>query len=43
MIQPFWAIPLMGLTRVNARQFMGYCALLMLLATPVFIAALLFF
>ena len=30
MIQPFWAIPLMGLTRVNVRQFIGYCALLML-------------
>ena len=43
MIQPFWAIPLMGLTRVNARQFMGYCALLMLLVVPVFIAALLCF
>ena len=43
MVQPFWAIPLMGLTRVNARQFMGYCALLMLLAVPVFIAALLCF
>ncbi len=40
MIQPFWAIPLMGLTQVNVRQFMGYCALLMLLAGPVFIAAL---
>jgi short-chain fatty acids transporter len=41
MIQPFWAIPLMGLTGVNVRRFMGYCALLMLLAGPVFVAALL--
>jgi len=41
MIQPFWAIPLMGLTGVHARSFMGYCALLMLLATPVFLLALL--
>jgi short-chain fatty acids transporter len=41
MIQPFWAIPLMGLTRVNAREFMGYCALLMLLAVPAFCVALL--
>ena len=40
MIQPFWAIPLIGLTGVNARQFMGYCALLMLLAMPVFVLAL---
>lgn len=41
MIQPFWAIPLMGLTGVNARSFMGYCVLLMLLALPVFVVALL--
>jgi short-chain fatty acids transporter len=26
MLQPFWAIPLMGLTRVDPRRFMGYCA-----------------
>jgi len=43
MIQPFWAIPLMGLTGVNVRRFMGYCTLLMLLAAPVFIMALLLF
>lgn len=43
MIQPFWAIPLMGLTGVNVRSFMGYCTLLMLLAAPVFILALLLF
>jgi short-chain fatty acids transporter len=43
MIQPFWAIPLMGLTRVNVRQFIGYCALLMLLAGPVFVLALLLY
>ncbi len=43
MIQPFWAIPLMGLTGVNVREFMGYCTLLMLVATPVFIVALLAF
>jgi len=40
MVQPFWAIPLMGLTGVNVRQFMGYCALLMLLSGPVFLAML---
>jgi short-chain fatty acids transporter len=40
MIQPFWAIPLMGMTRVNAREFMGYCALLMLVAVPFFLVAL---
>ena len=43
MIQPFWAIPLIGMTRVSAREFMGYCALLMLLAIPVFVVALLMY
>lgn len=43
MVQPFWAIPLMGLTRVDARAFMGYCALLMLLAAPVMAVGLLFY
>ncbi len=43
MVQPFWAIPLMGMTKVNARQFMGYSALLMILSIPVFAAALLFY
>lgn len=43
MIQPFWAIPLMGLTGVNVRQFMGYCALLMLPAAPIFALALVLF
>jgi short-chain fatty acids transporter len=40
MIQPFWAIPLMGQTGVNVREFMGYCALIMLLAAPVYLIAL---
>ncbi len=39
MVQPFWAIPLMGMTKVNAREFMGYCALLMLVAIPIFALA----
>lgn len=43
MIQPFWAIPLMGLTGVNARRFMGYCALLMLVAMPAFLITLITF
>ncbi len=41
MIQPFWAIPLMGLTGANPREFLGPCVLLMLAATPIFIGALL--
>jgi len=42
MIQPFWAIPLMGITGTSPREFLGPCVLLMLVATPVFIGALLF-
>ena len=43
MIQPFWAIPLMGLTGVDVRRFMGYCALLLLAAAPVFAVVLILF
>jgi short-chain fatty acids transporter len=43
MMQPFWAVPLMGLTGVDVRAFMGYCILIMLLATPVYVVGLLLF
>ena len=33
----------MGLTGVNVCQFIGYCALVLLQAAPVFMVALLFF
>jgi short-chain fatty acids transporter len=42
MVQPFWAIPLMGMTKVDPRQFLGYCAAVMLLAGPVFMIAVTF-
>ena len=41
MLQPFWALPLLALTGLRARDIMGYCAALMLLVTPIFVAALL--
>lgn len=41
MTQPFWALPLAGLTGVDVRRFLGYCVLLMIVATPIFIVALL--
>jgi short-chain fatty acids transporter len=34
MLQPFWALPLLAVTRLEARQIVGYTALLMLLAVP---------
>jgi short-chain fatty acids transporter len=40
MIQPFWALPLLGVMRLRAQQVMGYASVLMLAATPVFLGAL---
>ncbi len=43
MLQPFWALPLLAITGLEARQIMGYTILVMLLSAPIFIAALTFF
>jgi len=40
MLQPFWALPLLSITGLQARQIMGYTILAMLVATPVFILLL---
>ena len=32
MLQPFWALPLMAITGVKARDIVGYTALVMLVA-----------
>jgi short-chain fatty acids transporter len=42
MFQPFWAIPLLGLTKVRARDILGYTMLVMIVLTPVFALALYF-
>lgn len=42
MFQPFWAIPLLGLTRVRARDILGYTMIVMVVLTPVFALALYF-
>jgi short-chain fatty acids transporter len=34
MLQPFWALPLLAITRLHARAIIGYTALLMLLVAP---------
>jgi len=34
MLQPFWALPLLAITGLRARQIVGYTALLMVLVTP---------
>ncbi|MEM9876715.1 MAG: TIGR00366 family protein, partial [Myxococcota bacterium] len=40
MLQPFWALPLLAITKVEARDIVGYTAAVMLLAQFVFVAAL---
>ncbi len=41
LLQPFWAIPLLGICGVRARDIMGYCMALMFIGIPVFIILLL--
>jgi short-chain fatty acids transporter len=41
MLQPFWALALLGITGLHARQIMGYTAAAMLFALPVYVAAML--
>lgn len=43
MLQPFWALPLLGITGLKARQIIGYTAALMFLVMPLIILALLIF
>ena len=39
MLQPFWALPLLGITRLKASQLIGYTAALMLLVIPIYMLA----
>ena len=34
MFQPFWAIALLGITGLRARDIMGYCMTLMIISAP---------
>lgn len=43
MLQPFWALPLLGLTGVRARDIMGYTAVLFLVSGAWFVALLFVF
>jgi short-chain fatty acids transporter len=40
MLQPFWALPLLGITRVAARDIIGYTAVLLLVSQFVFLGML---
>ena len=41
MLQPFWALPLLGITKLKAREILPYTLLLMLLGSMVYIIGLL--
>ncbi len=43
MLQPFWALPLLGITGLAARDLIGYTGALMVLALPIYIGCLLVF
>lgn len=41
MLQPFWALPLLSLTGLKARDIIGYTLLIMILSLPLFIVPML--
>ena len=43
MLQPFWALPLLGITKLKAKEILPYTLILMLVASVIFITALLIF
>jgi short-chain fatty acids transporter len=42
MFQPLWAIPLLGLTKIRARDILGYTMIVMLVLFPMFAIGLYF-
>lgn len=43
MLQPFWALPLLGITRLKASDLIGYTGALMILVIPLYIGCLMLF
>ena len=43
MLQPFWALPLLGITRLKAKDILPYSAIIMLVGMVLFIIVLLIF
>jgi short-chain fatty acids transporter len=37
MLQPFWALPLLGITQVKAKEIIPYSMMIMLISVPIFI------
>jgi short-chain fatty acids transporter len=43
MLQPFWALPLLGITGLRASELVGYTATLMVLVLPILLGCFLLF
>jgi short-chain fatty acids transporter len=43
MLQPFWALPLLGITGLKAQQILPYTLLFMVIGSVVFITGILIF
>lgn len=43
MLQPFWALPLLGITKLNAKQILPFTLFLMLMGTVIFLLGLVVF
>lgn len=43
MAQPFWAIPALAIAGLKARDIMGYCMIVLLFTSIIFIAVLTLF
>ena len=43
MLQPFWALPLLGITKLKAKEILPYTLVMMVVAGAIYIGALLLF
>ena len=43
MLQPFWALPLLGITKLKAKEILPYTLLFMFVGSVIYIAGLLIF
>ena len=43
MLQPFWALPLLGITKLNVKEIIPYCLFLMVIGTVIFAGVLVVF
>ncbi len=43
MLQPFWALPLLGITGLKAKEILPYTLVLMLVGAVIFMVGLMFF